>query len=148
MTRIRNHKTDTVLVAISVLASLLTVSGHIVFAVNDDDTKVSNTNYGKHHGGGSSGGGSSGGGSSGGGSSGGGSSGGGSSGGGSSGGGSSSSNPGNSVSVDGSNTGINVSTDTDQKQNCETAGGGSTMTGSCTASSTDTVTQSGGVLKK
>jgi hypothetical protein len=46
------------------------------------------------------------------------------------------------------NTGVNVPTDTAQKQNCETAGGGSTMTGSCTASSTDTITQSGGVLKK
>ena len=46
------------------------------------------------------------------------------------------------------NTGVNVPTDTDQKQNCETAGSGSTIGGSCTAFSQDTVTQSGGILKK
>ncbi len=42
------------------------------------------------------------------------------------------------------NTGINVPTDTDQKQNCQTAGANSGIGGSCTASSTDTITQSGG----
>jgi hypothetical protein len=46
------------------------------------------------------------------------------------------------------NTGVNVQTDTNQKQNCETAGGMSTLSGSCIASSGDTVTQSGGILKK
>jgi hypothetical protein len=46
------------------------------------------------------------------------------------------------------NTGVNVQTDTDQKQNCETAGGNSPMSASCQATSTDTLTQSGGVLKK
>ena len=46
------------------------------------------------------------------------------------------------------NTGVNVQTDTAQKQNCETAGGSSGLTNSCTASSTDTISQSGGVLKK
>ncbi len=46
------------------------------------------------------------------------------------------------------NTGVNIPTDTDQKQNCETAGSGSTIGGSCTASSTDTTFQQGGILKK
>jgi hypothetical protein len=46
------------------------------------------------------------------------------------------------------NTGVNVQTDTNQKQECKTAGGASGITGSCTAASTDTVTQSGGILKK
>jgi hypothetical protein len=46
------------------------------------------------------------------------------------------------------NTGVNVQTDTNQKQQCDTAGGTSPITNSCTATSTDTVTQSGGVLKK
>jgi hypothetical protein len=46
------------------------------------------------------------------------------------------------------NTGINVPTDTQQKQECETAGGTSPVTGSCTAQSTDTVTQSGGIMKE
>jgi hypothetical protein len=46
------------------------------------------------------------------------------------------------------NTGVNVPTDTDQKQNCETAGGTSGIDRSCTASSFDQITQSGGVLKK
>src|SRR5215831_2405660 len=55
---------------------------------------------------------------------------------------------GDSVSVDGSNTGINVPTDTNQKQDCLTAGASSGITNSCTASSTNTVTQSGGILKK
>jgi hypothetical protein len=46
------------------------------------------------------------------------------------------------------NTGINVPTDTDQKQDCETAGGTSPITGSCHATSSDTITQSGGILKE
>jgi hypothetical protein len=46
------------------------------------------------------------------------------------------------------NTGINVPTDTQQKQECETAGGSSGVTNSCTAASTDTVTQSGGIMKE
>jgi hypothetical protein len=46
------------------------------------------------------------------------------------------------------NTGINLSTDTDQKQNCETAGGSSGITDSCHAASSDTITESGGILKK
>jgi hypothetical protein len=45
-------------------------------------------------------------------------------------------------------TGVNVQTETTQPQNCQTAGGSSGLTSSCTASSTDTVTQSGGILKK
>jgi hypothetical protein len=43
------------------------------------------------------------------------------------------------------NTGVNVPTDTDQKQNCETAGGSSGIAMSCTANSNDQVTQSGGI---
>ena len=46
------------------------------------------------------------------------------------------------------NSGVNVPTDTDQKQQCDTAGGTSPIATSCTATSTDTITQSGGVLKK
>ena len=46
------------------------------------------------------------------------------------------------------NSGVNVPTDTDQKQECETAGGNSGVTNSCTAASTDTVTQSGGIHHK
>ena len=46
------------------------------------------------------------------------------------------------------NTGVNTPQDTDQKQECLTAGGTSSITGSCTASSTDTITESGGLLKK
>ncbi len=43
---------------------------------------------------------------------------------------------------------FNVKTDTDQNQYCQTAGGTSPIRGSCTAASTDTVTQSGGILKE
>jgi hypothetical protein len=46
------------------------------------------------------------------------------------------------------NTGVNVQTSTSQKQQCDTSGGQSPITGSCTASTTHTVTQSGGILKK
>ena len=42
----------------------------------------------------------------------------------------------------------NVPTDTDQKQYCTTAGGNSPSHDSCTATSGDTITQSGGILKK
>jgi hypothetical protein len=43
------------------------------------------------------------------------------------------------------NTGVNVPIDTDQKQNCETAGGSSGIAMSCTANSNDQVTESGGI---
>jgi hypothetical protein len=46
------------------------------------------------------------------------------------------------------NTGVNVPTDTNQKQNCVTAGAMSAISMSCTANSNDQVTQSGGLLKK
>lgn len=44
------------------------------------------------------------------------------------------------------NEGISVPTDTQQKQECQTAGGTSLITGSCTAISTNTITQNGGLL--
>jgi hypothetical protein len=46
------------------------------------------------------------------------------------------------------NTGVNVPTDTNQKQDCQTVGGTSGISGSCKANSTDTVQQSGGILTK
>jgi hypothetical protein len=46
------------------------------------------------------------------------------------------------------NTGVNVQTETNQPQNCQTVGGTSGISGSCVGTSTDTVTQSGGILKK
>ena len=46
------------------------------------------------------------------------------------------------------NKGISVPTHTNQKQECDTAGGRSGITNSCTAASRDTITQSGGILKK
>jgi hypothetical protein len=46
------------------------------------------------------------------------------------------------------NTGLNVPTDASQKQDCTTAGGTSGISSSCTASSSNTVTQSGGILHK
>jgi hypothetical protein len=46
------------------------------------------------------------------------------------------------------NTGVNVPTDTDQKQECQTAGGSSGIGSSCQATSQDTRNQNGGVLKK
>ncbi len=52
------------------------------------------------------------------------------------------------VTVHVNNTGVNVPTDTNQKQDCVTAGGYSGIADSCHASSSDTVTQSGGILKK
>jgi hypothetical protein len=45
------------------------------------------------------------------------------------------------------NSHINVETDTNQGQACETAGGTSPISGSCTASSTDTISQRGGVVQ-
>jgi hypothetical protein len=47
-----------------------------------------------------------------------------------------------------SNKGILVPTITAQQQECETAGGTSAVTGSCTATSTNTVTESGGVMNE
>ena len=46
------------------------------------------------------------------------------------------------------NTGVNVQTDTDQKENCQTVGGYSGIADSCKANSNDKVDQSGGTLKK
>jgi hypothetical protein len=46
------------------------------------------------------------------------------------------------------NTGINVPTDTQQKQECQTAGETSPITSSCTATSSNTVTSSGGIMKE
>jgi hypothetical protein len=46
------------------------------------------------------------------------------------------------------NTGVNVQTETNQPQTCQTVGGTSGISGSCIGTSTDTVTQSGGILKK
>ena len=45
------------------------------------------------------------------------------------------------------NSGILVPTITAQDQECSTAGGNSTITGSCTATSTNTVRESGGIVK-
>jgi len=45
------------------------------------------------------------------------------------------------------NTGVNVPTDTDQKQQCDTAGGMSGISGSCLATSTDKINQTGGIKK-
>jgi hypothetical protein len=46
------------------------------------------------------------------------------------------------------NTGINVPTDTQQKQECQTAGGTSPITSSCTAASNNNVSSTGGLLKR
>jgi hypothetical protein len=61
---------------------------------------------------------------------------------------SSSSGNSNSLLVDGNNTGINVQTHTDEKQDCQTAGETSPMSGSCVANSNNQITESGGILKK
>jgi hypothetical protein len=45
-----------------------------------------------------------------------------------------------------SDPGISVTTNTDQLQNCQTAGGTSPIDSSCTATSTNTIDESGGVL--
>ena len=52
------------------------------------------------------------------------------------------------VTVHLNNTGVNVPTDTNQKQGCLTAGASSGLMNSCIATSTDSVTSSGGMLKK
>ena len=46
------------------------------------------------------------------------------------------------------NTGTNVQTDTDQKQDCTTAGEQSGISDSCHGSSSDDVKSSGGILHK
>lgn len=46
------------------------------------------------------------------------------------------------------NTGVNVQTETNQPQTCQTVGGTSGISGSCIGTSTDTIGQSGGILKK
>jgi hypothetical protein len=61
---------------------------------------------------------------------------------------SSSSGKSNSLLVDGNNTGINVQTHADEKQDCQTVGETSPMSGSCIANSNNQITQSGGILKK
>ena len=45
------------------------------------------------------------------------------------------------------NDGISVPTDTKQNQECQTAGGTSPITASCTGVSTNTITQLGGLLR-
>jgi hypothetical protein len=52
------------------------------------------------------------------------------------------------ITIHVNNTGINVPTDTDQKQECQTAGGSSGISGSCHATSTDRINQSGGQLPR
>jgi hypothetical protein len=120
MTSIKNHQITTVLFAIAI-AGLLLVS-------------TSAVGYG-HTGGWGSGSSSSGSSSSGSGSS-------------SSGSGSDPSNNINSLQVDGNNTGINVQTDTNQKQDCQSVGATSPISGSCIANSNNQITESGGILKK
>jgi hypothetical protein len=46
------------------------------------------------------------------------------------------------------NEGISVPTDTQQKQECQTAGGTSPVSDSCTASSLNTISQLGGLLRE
>ena len=56
--------------------------------------------------------------------------------------------PGNSITKTIDTQGVNIQTGTDQKQDCRTIGGNSPISGSCTATSSNTVTESGGILKK
>jgi hypothetical protein len=56
--------------------------------------------------------------------------------------------PGNSITKTINNQGVNVQTDTDQKQDCQTVGETSAMSGSCVANSNNQITESGGTLKK
>ena|SRR5215469_14815970 len=56
--------------------------------------------------------------------------------------------PSNNLLVDGNNTGINIQTDTNQPQTCQTVGANSPLSGSCIANSNNQITQSGGILKK
>jgi len=121
MTGIKNHQIATVIFAIA-LAGLLLVS----------TSAVGNAAHGGGHGGGGHGSGSSSGGSS-------------------SSGSSGSSDPlnkSNNLLVNGTNTGINVQTDTGQKQDCQTAGANSPLSGSCVANTNNQITGSGGILSK
>jgi hypothetical protein len=52
------------------------------------------------------------------------------------------------VTVHINNTGVNTPTDSDQKQDCTTVGEMSGISGSCTATSANTNTESGGILHK
>ncbi len=52
------------------------------------------------------------------------------------------------ITIHVNNTGVNLPTDTNQKQDCQTVGGSSGISGSCHATSTVTVTASGGMLQK
>ena len=56
--------------------------------------------------------------------------------------------PSNNLLVHGNNTGINIQTDTNQPQTCQTVGANSPLSGSCIANSNNQITQSGGILKK
>jgi hypothetical protein len=119
---LRNHQITTILFAIA-LAGLLLVS----------TSAVGNGQRGGGHGGGHGGGGHFGG-----------------SGGGTSSSSSSTNSGGSSNSplVDGNNTGINMQTDSNQKQDCQTVGANSPLSGSCIASSNNQNTGSGGILDK
>jgi hypothetical protein len=46
------------------------------------------------------------------------------------------------------NSGISMPTDTKQQQECQTAGGASLITASCTAVSTNAITNAGGILSE
>ena len=52
------------------------------------------------------------------------------------------------ITKDVNNSGVNVQTDTNQKQDCLTAGANSGIANSCQATSADTINQQGGILKK
>jgi len=52
------------------------------------------------------------------------------------------------ITIHVNNTGINVPTETSQKQQCDTVGANSGITGSCLGTSTDNINQQGGILKK
>ena len=52
------------------------------------------------------------------------------------------------VTIHVNNTGINVPTETNQKQQCDTVGVNSGIAGSCLGTSTDSINQQGGILKK
>jgi hypothetical protein len=52
------------------------------------------------------------------------------------------------ITKDVNNSGVNVQTDTNQKQDCLTAGANSPIGTSCQATSTDSINQQGGILKK
>jgi hypothetical protein len=52
------------------------------------------------------------------------------------------------ITIHVNNTGVNVPTDTNQKQDCKTVGESSGISDSCHATSTVTVTSNGGMLQK